>query len=142
MWQVGDRVGRFRLDRMIGEGSHGVVYAATDTALDAPVAVKLLHPWLTEDVLVRDRFKRELLLARRVAHPGVCRLFDLHEDGEAFFVMVASLPNGFYTAVPCDLHMARLDHSKMGLAASVDDALAQLQKSLEGKKRDELFPPG
>jgi hypothetical protein len=62
-------------------------------------------------------------------------------DGHAFFVMVSSLPNGFYTAVPCDLQMARLDHAKMGLAATVDDALAQLQKTLEGKKRDELFPP-
>ena len=62
-------------------------------------------------------------------------------DGHAFFVMVSTLPNGFYTAVPCDLHMSRLNHSKMGLAASVEDALAQLEKALEGKKRDELFPP-
>jgi hypothetical protein len=62
-------------------------------------------------------------------------------DGHAFFVMVSTLPNGFFTAVPCDLHMARLDHAKMGLAASADEALAQLQKALEGKKRDELFPP-
>ena len=30
-------------------------------------------------------------------------------DGHAFFVMVSTLPNGFYTAVPCDLQMARLD---------------------------------
>jgi hypothetical protein len=29
----------------------------------------------------------------------------------------------------------------MGLAASADDALAQLEAALEGKKRDELFPP-
>ncbi len=62
-------------------------------------------------------------------------------DGKAFFVMVSSLPNGFFTAVPCDLAMARLDHSKMGLAATADDALAQLAKALEGRKRDELFPP-
>jgi len=62
-------------------------------------------------------------------------------DGHAFFVMVSTLPNGFYTAVPCDLHMSRLDHAKMGLAASPEEALAQLQIALEGKKRDELFPP-
>lgn len=86
MWQVGDKLGRFRLDREIGQGSHGVVFVATDTALDSAVAVKILHPWLTQDTAVRDRFKRELLLARRVAHPGVCRLFDLHEEGEAFFI--------------------------------------------------------
>ncbi|OGQ25405.1 MAG: hypothetical protein A2138_26465 [Deltaproteobacteria bacterium RBG_16_71_12] len=86
MWKVGDRLGRFRLDREIGQGSHGVVFVATDTALDTQVAVKILHPWLTQDTAVRDRFKRELLLARRIAHPGVCRLFDLHEEGEAFFI--------------------------------------------------------
>lgn len=62
------------------------------------------------------------------------------EDGHAFFVMVSSLPNGFFTAVPVDLHMTRIDHSKMGVAASAEDALAQLETALEGKKRDELFP--
>ena len=60
-------------------------------------------------------------------------------DGKAFFVMVSSLPNGFFTAVPCDLSMARLDHSKMGLADSADGALAQLEAALGGQKRDELF---
>ena len=60
-------------------------------------------------------------------------------DGHAFFVMVSSLPNGFFTAVPVDIHMTRLEHSKIGLAASADDALAQLEKALEGKTRDELF---
>ncbi len=62
-------------------------------------------------------------------------------EGHAFFVLLASLPNGFYTAVPVDLQMVRLDHSKMGLAASPDGALAELAKALEGKPRDALFPP-
>src|SRR6185295_19367257 len=43
--------------------------------------------------------------------------------GKAFFVMVASLPNGYFTAVPCDIPLARLEHSKMGLADSVEGAL-------------------
>ncbi|MFN8604278.1 MAG: hypothetical protein U0842_27700 [Candidatus Binatia bacterium] len=61
-------------------------------------------------------------------------------DGKAFFVMVSSLPNGFFTAVPCDLTMVRADHSLMALAATPDEALAQLQGTLGGKSRDELFP--
>ena len=61
-------------------------------------------------------------------------------DGKAFFVMVSSLPNGFFTAVPCDLTMVRADHSLMALAATADEALAQLQGTLGGKSRDELFP--
>ena len=63
-------------------------------------------------------------------------------DGEAFFVMVSSLPNGFFTAVPCDIQMVRADHSLMALAANPEDALAQLQGTLGGKKREELFGPG
>jgi hypothetical protein len=61
-------------------------------------------------------------------------------DGKAFFVMVSSLPNGFFTAVPCDLTMVRTDHSLMALAATSDEAIAQLEKTLEGKSRDDLFP--
>ncbi len=62
-------------------------------------------------------------------------------DGHAFFVMLSSLPNGFFTAVPVDLHMARLDHAKMGLAATAEEALASLQTALAGTTRDELFGP-
>ena len=61
-------------------------------------------------------------------------------DGTAFFVMVSSLPNGFFTAVPCDIPLVRLDHSKMGLADSAEGALKSLEQALEGKRRDELFP--
>jgi hypothetical protein len=62
------------------------------------------------------------------------------EDGHAFFVMVASLPNGFFTAVPCDLALVRADHSLMALAASPEEALAQLQVTLGGRSADEIFP--
>lgn len=60
-------------------------------------------------------------------------------DGKAFFVMVSSLPNGFFTAVPCDIQMRRADHGLMALAASPDEALAQLQTTLGGKHHAELF---
>jgi hypothetical protein len=62
-------------------------------------------------------------------------------DGNGFFVMVSSLPNGFFTAVPCDIPLVRADHSLMALAATTDEALAQLQNTLGGKKRDDLFGP-
>ena len=62
-------------------------------------------------------------------------------EGKAFFVMVSSLPNGFFTAVPCDIQMVRADHGLMALAPSSDEALAQLQTTLGGKKHAELFGP-
>ena len=61
-------------------------------------------------------------------------------SGHAFFVMVASLPNGFFTAFPCQVTMRLADHSMMALVATEEDALAQLQTALAGKKAEDLFP--
>lgn len=62
-------------------------------------------------------------------------------DGEAFFVMVSSLPNGFHTAVPCEIPLVRADHGCMALAATPAEALEQLQGTLAGKTREQIFPP-
>lgn len=61
-------------------------------------------------------------------------------DGKAFFVMVSSLPNGFHTAVPVQLDAAHGDHSCIGLAASAEEALTQLQNNLAGKSLEQIFP--
>jgi hypothetical protein len=60
-------------------------------------------------------------------------------DGDAFFVMVSTLPNGFVTAVPCEITMTRAAHGCMALAQTPDEALAQLQGTLAGKARAEIF---
>jgi hypothetical protein len=62
------------------------------------------------------------------------------ENGEATLVLIASLPNGFFTAVPCDVAIQNADHSLIGLGPSVEEALAQVQKNIAGKTREELFP--
>ena len=61
-------------------------------------------------------------------------------DGKAFFVMVSSLPNGFFTAVPCEIPVVHAEHGMMALAASPEEALNQLQNTLVGKNREEIFP--
>src|SRR5687767_4900428 len=65
---------RYRITSLIGRGGMGEVYEADDRALDQRVALKTL-PLDRSDA--SDRLDRELVLARRIAHPGVCRLFDL-----------------------------------------------------------------
>ena len=62
--------------------------------------------------------------------------------GHAFFVMMASLPNGFFTAVPCQVTMRLADHSLIALAATPEEALTQLQTTLAGKTAGDLFPAG
>lgn len=74
--------GRFRIDGMLGIGGMGIVYRATDLALDVPVALKLLRPELAHRKDAFERFRQELLLARQVSSPRVVRIHDLarHED--------------------------------------------------------------
>src|SRR5688500_8449444 len=61
----------------------GVVYRATDLALDVPVALKLLRPELAARADAFERFRQELLMARQVSSPRVVRIHDLAQhDGQ------------------------------------------------------------
>jgi eukaryotic-like serine/threonine-protein kinase len=71
--------GRFRLLRRIGHGGMGDVWAAHDQKLNEDVAVKTIRADLAQDPQQLARLKRELLLARRVSHPSVCKVFDLYD---------------------------------------------------------------
>lgn len=55
----------------------GDVYEAIDLELGTPVALKAIRAEIADDERVVRRFQREIVLARQVTHPNVCRLFDL-----------------------------------------------------------------
>ena len=69
--------GRFRIEAMLGIGGMGVVYRATDLALEIAVALKLLRPELASRADAFERFRQELLMARQVSSPRVVRIHDL-----------------------------------------------------------------
>jgi serine/threonine protein kinase len=84
----GVMLGRYRVLNTLGKGGMGVVLLAQDTVLDQPVCLKLLHDHYVDDEEAAKRFTREIVLARRVVHRGVCRVFDLHEhEGRRFLTM-------------------------------------------------------
>jgi serine/threonine protein kinase/thioredoxin-like negative regulator of GroEL len=78
---------RYRIERQLGAGGMATVYRAHDVKHDRDVAIKILHPDLSES-LGRDRFLREIRLAARLNHPHI---LPLHDSGEAqgllYFVM-------------------------------------------------------
>lgn len=69
--------GRYRVVRFIGLGGMGEVYEVEDQELHARVALKTIRPEIAQDEAMIGRFKREIILARKVTHPHVCRIFDL-----------------------------------------------------------------
>ncbi len=76
---------RYRIERCLGRGAMGIVYAAHDTAVNEDIAVKLLN---TPRIGMHERFGREVRLARLVTHRNAARTFDLGEfDGVHFITM-------------------------------------------------------
>lgn len=69
-------LGRFRIVRLLGRGGMGEVYEAYDQEL-GPIALKTIRRDLAGDPAVLRRFKQEVLLARQVTSPFVCRIHEL-----------------------------------------------------------------
>src|SRR6185295_17936775 len=78
---------RYRIDSVLGFGGMGVVYRARDLKLDGEIALKRIRPDRFSPER-RETLRREIILARRVTHENVCRVYDLVEiEGEEFVSM-------------------------------------------------------
>ena len=79
---------RYEILSTLGEGGMGAVYKARDRELDRLVALKVIRPELAGRPEILQRFKQELILARKVTHRNVIRIFDLGEaEGTKFITM-------------------------------------------------------
>lgn len=87
--RVGTRIGsKWFLDELLGFGGCASVYAATHRN-GARAAVKILHPSVMSDDVLRTRFIREGYVANKVKHPGVVTVLDddVTENGIPYLVM-------------------------------------------------------
>src|SRR5213078_2518464 len=67
----------YELLEEIGAGGFGRVFRARDLGLEREVAIKVLHPSLTADLGVVERFRREAQLAAKLRHPNVVSIYDI-----------------------------------------------------------------
>ncbi|MGH7594006.1 MAG: serine/threonine-protein kinase [Gemmatimonadales bacterium] len=61
----------------LGQGGFGRVYRVRDLHLEREVALKVLHPHLTQDAATVERFRREAQLAARLTHPNIVNIYDI-----------------------------------------------------------------
>lgn len=86
---IGRRLGRVRLQRLLGEGSAGYVYLGRHQTLDRPVAVKVLKSQgMLKDRRYRERFRREARIAAQLDHPGIVRVLDYGEEDEVLYLVM------------------------------------------------------
>ncbi|MFM8927262.1 MAG: protein kinase domain-containing protein [Rhodoluna sp.] len=85
--------GRYQLAEIIARGGMATVYLALDEKLDRKVAIKVIHPHLSEDPVFRDKFFREARMLAKVNHANLVNIYDQGDDqGTAFIVL--ELVNG------------------------------------------------
>ncbi|HEY7281667.1 MAG TPA: serine/threonine-protein kinase, partial [Actinomycetota bacterium] len=86
--EPGTMLAGYRVDRELGRGGMGVVYAAEHVALGRSVAVKVVAPDLAADPSFRERFLREAQLAAALEHPAIIPIYDAGEsDGVLYLAM-------------------------------------------------------
>lgn len=87
---------RFVIRRLIGAGGMGEVYEAEDLRLNrALIALKTIRAEYAADEVARRRFQNEVLLARSIAHPHVCPVYEIFStqsaEGELWFLTMKLL---------------------------------------------------
>jgi serine/threonine-protein kinase len=118
----GERLGRYRLDRLVGEGATGLVYDATADD-GARVALKLLRPERAAESVSLARFLREARVAERVDLRHVVRILEL---GEARGMTYLAMP--YYEGGSLADRLRA--HGRLGIGETVELA-AQLGRGLD-----------
>jgi len=89
--QVGDRLGPYRLDRLVGEGTMGRVYRAVHVKLGRRVAIKMLRPEHVANAAVAARFFDEARAVNRISHEHIIEIHDFVEDGPHCYCVMEHL---------------------------------------------------
>jgi len=81
-----DKLGRYQIREMIGEGAMASVYQAYDPEIDRTLAIKVLKPHLARVEQYRARFLREARAAGVLSHPNIVTIFDVGVEGDVPYI--------------------------------------------------------
>jgi serine/threonine-protein kinase len=85
--RTGSALDRYEIDRLLGEGAFGRVFAARDKKLGRKVALKLLHKEYMQNPEIRQRFLQEAHAAACIQHPGIVTMFDVGDESLPYISM-------------------------------------------------------
>ena len=75
-------IDRYEIQEKLGQGSFGTVYRAWDPKLEREVALKVPHEHLVSNRDVRERYLREARAVSAIRHPGICPLYEIHDQAD------------------------------------------------------------
>lgn len=85
--------GRYRIETLLGRGGMSSVFEAFDTHLKRKVAIKLIHPHLTDNPEFIRRFEQEAAAVAQLRHQHIVQVYDFNHEGDTYY-MVMEYING------------------------------------------------
>jgi len=85
------RIGRYDIERVLGEGAMGVVYEGKDTRLHRKVAIKTILKSALDSSSAKEysmRFAREAQAVARLNHPNIVQVFDFAEERDVAYIVM------------------------------------------------------
>lgn len=85
---------RYRVLHRIGSGGMADVFLADQVLLGRRVVIKVLHPHLSRDAEIAERFRREAEAAAQLVHPNICPILDYGAVDEVVYTVMPYLGGG------------------------------------------------
>src|SRR6516165_6184051 len=121
------RIGRYRVERTLGEGGFGLVYLAHDEQLQRPVAVKVPHRRLVSRPEDAEAYLAEARTVAGLDHPHIVPVYDVGSTADCPCFVVSKFIDG--TDLATRLKQSRLSlREAVGLTATVAEALHYAHK--------------
>lgn len=79
--------GRYRIEKLLGQGGMSAVYQATDPNLQRTVAIKIIHPHLSGEPDFVRRFEQEAASVAQLRHSNIIQVYDFNHDGDAYYIV-------------------------------------------------------
>ncbi|HET9804412.1 MAG TPA: serine/threonine-protein kinase, partial [Candidatus Acidoferrum sp.] len=85
------RIGRYEIECLAGEGATAVVYRARDPDIGRTVAIKVLKKEVAVDQDYLNRFQREAQSAGTISHPNIVTIYDVGKTGDTPYITMEYL---------------------------------------------------
>jgi eukaryotic-like serine/threonine-protein kinase len=89
-----ERIGRYEIERELGQGGMAVVYLGRDPLVKRQVAVKVLPGQFSTTAELRTRFQREAEIIAALEHPAIVPIYDYGEENRQPYIVMRYMPGG------------------------------------------------
>lgn len=108
--------GRYQIQELLGRGGMSSVYKAWDPNLKRQVAIKLIHPHLSDEEEFVRRFEEEPAAVAQLRHPNIIQVFDFNHEQDTYY-MVLEYVEG--ESLEARARKLILDHQKASISEVV-----------------------